>query len=52
MPPPRFSSNSIKTEEINKLYDEAKKDYLQTAMTMNKPDLDAAVENAYGKMKK
>ena len=52
MPPPRFSSNSIKTEEINKLYDEAKKDYLKTAMTMNKPDLDAAVENAYGKMKK
>ena len=52
MPPPRLSSFSLKTKEINKIYDEAKKDQLQPAMTMNKPHLDTGVENAYGKMKK
>ena len=46
MPPPRSSSTPLKTKEINKLYDEAKEDYLQTAMKINKTDLDAAVENA------
>ena len=47
MPPkPFFSSTPLKTKEINKIYDEEKQNYLQTAITINKTDLDAAVENA------
>ena len=47
MPPKPFSSTTpLKTKEINKIYDEEKKNYLQTAITINKTDLDAAVENA------
>ena len=41
----RSSSTPLKTKEINKLYNEAKEDYLPTAMTINKTDSDAAVEN-------
>ena len=40
MPPKTFSSSTpLKTKEINKIY-------LQTAITINTTDLDAAVENA------
>ena len=46
MPPPRSSSTPLKTKQINKLYDEAKEDYLETAMTINKTDLDTAVRSA------
>ena len=52
MAPLHYSSTPWKTKEINKLYDEAKEHYLQTAITINKTDLDAAVENAEKKMKK
>ena len=46
-PPKPFSSSTpLKTKEINKIYDEEKENYLQTAITINKTDLDAAVENA------
>ena len=45
-PKPLFSSTPLKTREINKIYDEEKENYLQTAITINKTDLDAAVENA------
>ena len=45
-PKPFFSSTPLKTKEINKIYDEEKQNYLQTAITINKTDLDAAVENA------
>ena len=34
MPPPRSSWTPLKTKEINKLYNEAKEDYLQIAMTI------------------
>ena len=34
MLPPRSSSTPLKTKEINKLYNEAKEDYLQIAMTI------------------
>ena len=47
LPPKPFSSSTpLKTKEINKIYDVEKEDYLQTAITINKTDLDAAVENA------
>ena len=47
MPPkPLFSSTPLKTREINKIYDEEKENYLQTAITINKTDLDAADKNA------
>ena len=39
-------STPLKTKEINKIYDEEKENYLQTEITINKTDLDAAVENA------
>ena len=39
-------SSPLKTKEINQIYDEEKENYLQTAITINKTDLDAAVENA------
>ena len=51
IPPPHSSSTPLKNKEISKLYDEAKEDYLQTVMTINKTDLDAAVENADEKNK-
>ena len=47
MPPkPLFSSTPLKTREINKIYDEEKENYLQSAITINKTDLDAADKNA------
>ena len=47
MPSKPFSSSTpLKTKEINNIYDEEKENYLQTAITINKTDLDAAVENA------
>ena len=46
LPKPLFSLTPSKTKEINKIYDEEKENYLQTAITINKTDLDAAVENA------
>ena len=47
MLPKRLSySTPLKTKEINQIYDEEKENYLQTAITINKTDLDAAVENA------
>ena len=52
-PPPCFTSTPLKSEkEINKTYDDAKEEYLKTAITINKTDLDAAIENADGKNKK
>ena len=52
-PPPHFTSTPLKSKkEINKAYDDAKEEYLKTAITTNKTDLDAAVENADDKNKK
>ena len=52
-PPPCFTSTPLKSEkEINKTYDDAKEEYLKTAITINKTDLDAAIENADDKTKK
>ena len=52
-PPPRFTSTPLKSEkEIHKTYDDAKEEYLKTAITINKTDLDAAIENADDKNKK
>ena len=36
----------LSEKEINKIYNETKEDYLKTAVTINKTDLDAAIENA------
>ena len=47
MPPKPFSSSTpLKTKEINKIYDQEKEVYLQTAITIDKTYLDVAVENA------
>ena len=46
LPKPLYYSTTLKSKEINKIYDEEKENYLQTAITINKTDLDAAVENA------
>ena len=46
LPKPLSYSSPLKTKEINQIYDEEKENYLQTAITINKTDLDAAVENA------
>ena len=46
LPKPLSYSTPLKTKEINKIYDEDKENYLQTAITINKADLDATVENA------
>ena len=35
----------LSEKQIKKIYDNAKEDYLKTAMTINKTDSDAAVEN-------
>ena len=52
-PPPRFTSTPLKSEkEINKTYDDSKEEYLKTAITINKTDLDAAIENTDDKNKK
>ena len=52
-PPPRFTSTPLKSKkEINKTYDDSKEEYLKTAITINKTDLDAAIENADDKNKK
>ena len=46
-PPPRYTSTPLLTEkEINETYDDIKENYLKTAMTINKSDLDATNENA------
>ena len=46
LPKPLNYSTTLKSKEINKIYHEEKENYLQTAITINKTDLDAAVENA------
>ena len=47
LPPKPFSSSTpLKTKEINKIYDEKKENYLQTAITINQTDFEAAVESA------
>ena len=46
LPKPFSSSTPLKTDEIIKIYDEEKEKYLQTAITINETDLEAAVENA------
>ena len=52
-PPLHFTSTPFKSKkEINKTYDDAKEEYLKTAIAINKTDLDAAIENADGKNKK
>ena len=48
MPPPRYTSTPLVNEkEINKIYNETKEDYLKTAITINKTDLDAAIEKSF-----
>ena len=42
----------LNEKEINKIYNDTKEDYLKTAITINKTDLDAAIENADGKNEK
>ena len=45
-PPPRFTLAPLKSEKQTiKIYDDAKEEYLKTAITINKTDLDAAIEN-------
>ena len=52
-PPLRFTSTPLKSEkEINKTYDDSKEEYLKTGITINKTDLDAAIENVDNKNKK
>ena len=46
LPKPLSSATPLKTKEMNKIYDEEKDNHLETAITINKTDLDAAVENA------
>ena len=38
LPKPLFSSTPLKAKEINKIYDEEKENYLQTAITINQTD--------------
>ena len=47
-----LSTPLLSKKQIEKTYDDAKEDYLKTAMTINKTDLDAAVENAKHKKPK
>ena len=42
----------LSEKEINKIYNETKEDYLKTAVTINKTDLDATIENADKKKRK
>ena len=52
-PPPHFTSTPLKSKnEINKTYDDSKEEYLKTAITINKIDLDTTTENADDKNKK
>ena len=54
-PAPLLRYNSmllLNEKEINKIYNDTKEDYLKTAITINKTDLDAAIENADGKNEK
>ena len=46
LPKPLSSSTSLKTKEINKIYNEEKGNHLETAIIINKTDLDVAVEIA------
>ena len=46
LPKPLSYSAPLKTKEINEIYDEEKENHLQTAIKINKTDLDAVVENA------
>ena len=49
LPPPllrHISMPLLGEKEINKIYNETKEDYLKTAVTINKTDLDATIENA------
>ena len=50
--PPYTSTPPINEKEINKIYNETKEDCLETAITINKTNLDAASENADEKNKK
>ena len=52
-PPPRFTLAPLKSEKQTiKIYDDAKEEYLKTAITINKTDLDAAIENEGDENKK
>ena len=52
-PPLGFTSTPLKSKKVvNKTYNDAKEEYLKTAITINKTDLDAAIENADDKNKK
>ena len=52
-PLPRYTSTPLLNEKrINKICNDTKEDYLKTAITINKTDLDAAIENADGKNEK
>ena len=42
----------LSKKQIKRAYHDAKEDYLKTAMTINKTDLDATVENADEENKK
>ena len=46
LPKPLSYSAPLKTKEINEIYDEEKENHLQTAIKIDKTDLDAVVENA------
>ena len=46
LPKPLNYSTTLKSKEINKIYHEEKENYWQTAITINKTDLDAVVKNA------
>ena len=51
-PPPRFTSTPLKNKkEIKKTYD-SKEEYLKTAITINKTDLDAELKMWMIKIKK
>ena len=51
--PPRFTSTPSKSKkEINKTYNDSEEQYLKTTITINKADLDVAIENVDDKNKK
>ena len=43
---PVSTSTPLQTNQINKIYDEEKENYLETTMTINKTDIDTAVDIA------
>ena len=52
-PPPRFTSTPLKNKkEIKKTYDDSKEEFLKTAITINKTDLDAELKMWMIKIKK